>query len=98
MFPEVSVPEAFMSRFLPPQVLSIVQSSVIVQCLCVCRATPTPPLAVSVRASYPHRLGDGSSLFWMSVGYVTVLSNRGYVNFSDGRCMLCRNYKKRVKC
>ena len=27
---------------------------------CVCRAPPT--LAVSVRASYPHRLGDGSNL------------------------------------
>ena len=28
--------------------------------VCVCRAPPT--LAVSVRASYPHRLGDGSNL------------------------------------
>ena len=28
--------------------------------ICVCRAPPT--LAVSVRASYPHRLGDGSNL------------------------------------
>ena len=28
----------------------------------VCRAPPTLGLAVSVRASYPHRLGDGSNL------------------------------------
>jgi hypothetical protein len=35
----------------------------------VCRAPPT--LAVSVRASYPHRLGDGSNLG----PYVTLLAH-----------------------